>query len=93
MAEPPPLRPATLAARGHAGPDAATHGVAAPILPSTTYERAPDYTLPAGRSYARPENPTFDRPEALLTALEGGADAMLFASGMAAATAAGRAVE
>jgi cystathionine gamma-synthase len=92
-AEPPSLRPATLAARGHSGPDAATHGVAAPILPSTTYERAPDYTLSAGRSYARPENPTFDRPEALLAALEGGADAMLFASGMAAATAAFQALK
>lgn len=88
MTNPPPLRPATLLARGHSGPDAATHGVAPPVQPSTTYERAADGTLPAGRSYARPENATFERPEALLAALEGGAGALLFASGMAAATAA-----
>jgi len=41
----------------------------------------------AGGSYARPHNPTFAQPEALLAALEGGAACLTLASGMAAATA------
>jgi len=37
--------------------------------------------------YARDNNPTFEQPEAVLNALEGGHQTLLFASGMAAATA------
>ena len=37
--------------------------------------------------YARADNPAFDQAEAVITQLEKGADAALFASGMAAATA------
>src|SRR5205823_865369 len=40
-----------------------------------------------GRSYGRADNPSYDQPEALITALEGGAASLLFASGMAAAAA------
>src|SRR4029077_11646670 len=40
----------------------------------------------SGRDYIRADNPAFDQPEAVLAALEGGAGAMLYASGMAAAT-------
>ncbi|HUI99020.1 MAG TPA: PLP-dependent transferase, partial [Usitatibacter sp.] len=56
-----------------------------PIHPSTTYERAPDGSFPAGRIYSRADNPTYDGPEALLAALEGAAGAILFSSGQAAA--------
>src|SRR5579885_995627 len=81
------LDPATLAARGLGWIDPATRGVVPPIHLATTFERAPDLSLPGGRSYIRPQAPAFEQPEALLAALEGGVGAMLFASGKAAATA------
>ena len=81
-----PLSPATLAAQAMGYVDGATGGVVPPLQPSSTFERAPDNSFPHGRSYARADNPTFDHPEALLAALEKGAGAMLFSSGMAAAT-------
>jgi len=80
--------PATLAARALGWIEPATRAVVPPVHTATTFERSPDYSLPGGRDYARPRNPGFDQPEALLAALEGGAAALLFASGMAAATAA-----
>jgi cystathionine gamma-synthase len=83
----PPVDPATLAARGLGWIDPATRAIVAPIHLATTFERGPDQGLPGGRAYIRDESPAFDQPEALLSALEGGAGAMLFASGMAAATA------
>jgi cystathionine gamma-synthase len=58
-----------------------------PIHVSTTYERGAAGDYPGGRIYARADNPTFDRPEALIGALEGAAAALLFASGQAAAAA------
>ena len=81
------LHPRTLAARALGRPDAGT-GAAVPALhTATTYLRDPDNAYRSGYSYAREGNPTFAAPEALLTRLEGGADARLFGSGMAAATA------
>src|SRR6185437_6120178 len=41
----------------------------------------------SGRIYARADNPTFDQAETTLAALEGGAKALIFSSGMSAATA------
>jgi cystathionine gamma-synthase len=79
--------PATLAARALGRVDPATGAVAPPISVSTNYEREPDGSWPGGRSYGRDRNPTTEHAEALLAALEGGAEARLFASGMAAATA------
>ena len=58
-----------------------------PIHPSTTFIRDPDNQYRSGRVYARDHNPTFDQAEAVLTALEKGHAALVFASGMAAATA------
>ena len=58
-----------------------------PIRPATTFLRDPKALDRAGRRFTRDDNPTFDQAEALLCALEGGAGALLFASGMAAATA------
>ena len=54
---------------------------------ATTFQRDPDNQYRRGRSYGRDNNPTYDQPQALLTALEGGVDTLLFASGMAAAAA------
>lgn len=76
----------TLAAQGLASSEPHHHGVVPAIYPSASYMRAPDGSYPGGHSYSRDQNPTFDAPQALLAALEGGTDALLFASGMAAAT-------
>jgi cystathionine gamma-synthase len=83
----PALDPSTLAARALGWIEPAARGLVPPIHLATTFERAADQSLPGGRSYIRPMAPGFDQPEALLAALEGGAAAMLYASGMAAATA------
>ena len=81
-----PPHPATLAAQGLGWTDAATGAVVLPIQPATTYIRDPDNQYRRGRNYARADNPGYDQPEALITALEGGAASMLLGSGMAAAT-------
>ncbi len=78
--------PATQAAQGLGWTDAATGAVVLPIQPATTYIRDPDNQYRRGRNYARADNPGYDQPEALLTALEGGAASLLLGSGMAAAT-------
>jgi cystathionine gamma-synthase len=81
-----PPRPATLAAQGLGWTDAATGAVVLPIQPATTYIRDPDNQYRRGRNYARADNPGYDQPQALLSALEGGAASLVLASGMAAAT-------
>jgi len=88
MADQKSWHPATLAAQGLGWVDEATKAIIPPIHLSTTYLRDPDNQYRTGRSYGRPGSPSFDQPEALLTRLEGGAAALLFSSGMAAATAA-----
>jgi len=82
-----PAKPETLAAQGLGWVDAATKAISPPLHASSTHLRDADGGYSSGRNYVRADNPAFDQPEALLAALEGGADAMLFASGMAAATA------
>ena len=73
--------------------DAGTGAVMPPIHTSTTYARGGDYRLPdSDVSYTRAQNPTYRLAEAMIATLEGGAAALLFASGMAAATAVFRAL-
>jgi cystathionine gamma-synthase len=79
--------PATLAAQALGWTDPATGGVVLPLSTATTFERDPDNQYRRGRSYGRADNPGYDQPQALITALEEGAASLLFASGMAAATA------
>ena len=79
-------KPQTLAAQALGWVDEKTKAVVGPIHTSTTYIRDPDNQYRSGRIYARADNPTFDQAEATLAALEGGHAAMVFASGMAAAT-------
>src|SRR3954469_4181000 len=79
------LHPATLAAQALGAVDETTKAVIPPIHLATTFIRDPDNQYRNGRSYGRDDNPSYDQPEALLTALEGGAASLLFASGMAAA--------
>ena len=81
------LRPATLAAQALGWTDVHTGAVVLPVHVATTFQRDRDNQYRRGRSYARADNPTYDQPQALLTALEGGAETLLFASGMAAAAA------
>ena len=81
------LHPATLSAQALGWVDEATRAVIPPIHVSSTYLRDPDNQYRTGRVYARADNPAFDQAEALLARLEGGHQALLFASGMAAATA------
>jgi cystathionine gamma-synthase len=81
------LKPATIAAQALGRIDAESKGIVLPLHTSTTYIRDPDNQYRNGRGYARDHNPTFDQCEAVLTALEGGHASLLFASGMAAATA------
>ena len=87
MSDEPTLRPETLAAQALGWIDVATGAVAPPIHPSTTYVLDEDGGSGARRGYTRDENPTYDQAEALLAALEGGAECLLFSSGMAAAAA------
>ena len=82
-----PLHPATLAAQALGWIDETTGAVVMPVHTATTFLRDPDNQYRRGRSYGRADNPTYDQAQALLTALEGGAASMLFASGMAAAAA------
>lgn len=79
--------PATYLAQalGHVEPS--SRGLAPGIYPATTFERDPDLSLPGGAEYGRDENPSFRLAEDMLARLEGGAEALLFASGMAAAVA------
>ena len=78
------MHPETLAVHGAHGPDAATGAVAPPIHLSTTFERAPDGSLPHGYLYSRDANPNRVALERVLAALEGGPVAAAFASGQAA---------
>lgn len=80
-------KPATIAAQALGWIDETTRAVAPPLHVSSTFLRDEDNQYRSGREYARDDNPTFDQPEAVLAALEKGAAAALFASGMAAATA------
>src|SRR5258708_6499874 len=80
-------RPATIAAQALGWIDATTRAVAPPIHVSSTFLRDKDNLYRSGRSYSRADNPTYDQPEAVLAALENGAGAALFSSGMAAAAA------
>lgn len=72
----------------HAGgePDEATGAIAPPIHLSTTFEHGPASEPLHGFLYQREANPTQERVEAALAALDGGAAALAFASGMAAAS-------
>src|SRR5258708_17345726 len=81
------LHPATLAAQALGSTDASTGAVVLPVHTATPSLRAPDNKYRRGRGYGRADNPSYDQPEALLTALEGGAATLLFSSGMAAAAA------
>ncbi len=79
------MKPQTIAVHAGASVDPVTAAVAASLTLSTTFEHAPDGTRgPAGFEYVREDNPNQRQLESALTALEDGAAALVFASGMAA---------
>lgn len=81
------LHPSTIAVHAGAAPDAETGAVSPPIHLATTFRHEPAGQRVAGFEYQREGNPTQDRLETALAALEGGEAALAFASGMAAMTA------
>ncbi len=81
------LKTATLLAQAIAENHTFGPGIIPPLHVSSTYERDADNQYSSGLSYGRPHNPTVQHVESVLARLEQGADAMLFGSGMAAATA------
>jgi cystathionine gamma-synthase len=78
------MRIETLAIHAGAEADAETGAVAVPLHLSTTFKHGPAGERVAGFEYQRESNPTQDRLEECLAALEGGERALAYASGMAA---------
>ena len=78
------MRIQTLAVHAGNEPDPATGAVAPPLHLSTTFRHGPAGERIAGYEYQREGNPTNDRLREALMALEGGEEALTFASGMAA---------
>lgn len=83
----PKLRFETLAVHAGNKVDPATGAVVPPIHLSTTFERDADGGYSRGFIYSRNHNPNRNALEEALAALEGGAGAAAFASGLAAVTA------
>ena len=77
----------TLAIQSTLMPDANAGAVVPPIYLSTTFEREADGSYKHGYVYSRADNPNRKLLESSLAALENGAVAFAFASGMAATTA------
>src|SRR5262245_35485921 len=82
------LSPETLIAEARGEIDPVRGALAPPISLSTNFEQAADGSYHQGRVYSRADNPTYEQAERMLAMLEGAAGGcILFASGMAAATA------
>lgn len=74
----------TLAVHAGGEPDRETGALSPPLHMATTFEHGPAGERRAGYEYQREHNPTQDRLEQALAALEGGAAALVYGSGMAA---------
>jgi cystathionine gamma-synthase len=81
-----PQKPRTIAAQALGAIEPETGGVVLPLHVATTFIRDPDNQYRSGYIYGRPDNATVRHTESLIAALEGAPEAMLFGSGMAAAT-------
>jgi len=77
----------TLAVHAGAEPDELTGAVSPPIYQTSTYRQAGIGRPIDGYDYARTKNPTRDRLERAVAALEGGGEGIAFASGSAATAA------
>jgi cystathionine gamma-synthase len=83
----PSWKPRTLAAQALGAEEPVTKAVVPPLHLATTFVRDPDNMYRSGYAYARPDNATVRQTEAVIAALESAQEALLFGSGMAAATA------
>jgi cystathionine gamma-synthase len=77
----------TLAVHAGAEPDEATGAVSPPIYQTSTYRQRGVGQPIDGYEYARTQNPTRERLERAVAALEGGGEGIAFASGSAATAA------
>jgi len=77
----------TIAVHAGAEPDELTGAVAPPIYQTSTYQQDAVGKPRRGYEYARSQNPTRDRLERAVAALEGGTHGFAFASGSAATAA------
>jgi cystathionine gamma-synthase len=77
----------TLAVQADHFTDPATGAIVPPLAASSTFARNDAYELPAGLRYSRYGNPTVILAERVLAKLEGGKEARLFGSGLAACAA------
>lgn len=82
------MRIETIAVHSGRHVDAGTGAVSAPLHLSTTFERDADGGFSRGFEYSRDDNPNRRSLEICLAALEGGAAAVAYSSGMAAISAA-----
>lgn len=80
-------KPDTIAAQALGWIEPTTRAIVPPIHTATTFQRDPDNQYRSGRVYIRADNPAYDQVEQVISALEHGSETLLFASGMAAATA------
>jgi cystathionine gamma-synthase len=80
------MKPRTIVAQALGSIEPITKAVVPPVHVATTYVRDPDNQYRSGYVYGRPDNATVRQVEAVLAALEGASDALLFGAGMAAAT-------
>jgi cystathionine beta-lyase/cystathionine gamma-synthase len=78
---------ATLAVHAGAEPDELTGAVSPPIYQTSTFAQDGVGKPRRGYEYARSQNPTRERLERAIAALEGGTDGIAFASGSAATAA------
>jgi cystathionine gamma-synthase len=83
----PPWSKRSLAAQALGTIEPVTKAVVQPIHLATTFIRDVDNRYTSGFSYGRPDNATVREAEAVIAMLEDGPEALLFGSGMAAATA------
>ena len=76
----------TIAAQALGALDPATMGVVPAIHLSTTFIRDADNGYSSGYVYGRTDNKSVQMAEGVIAAMEGADEALLFGSGMAAAT-------
>lgn len=79
------MRLATLCVHAGHEPDPTTGALSPPLHLATTFRHGPAGERITGFEYARESNPTQERLERALAALDGAATSLAFASGMAAA--------
>jgi len=78
------LHPHTQAVHAGGQPDPSTGALSPPLHLATTFQHGPAGERIAGFEYQREGNPTQERLETALATLEGGAAALVYATGMAA---------